>query len=128
VKVLGDKSRLHSLTRIVSLIAYANNRVCSVATYLSYWRISAVPRRRQCPSGQVLLAAIASMIVVAGRVLQAGFSAFVSWDLAVEQRNQGLASGGGLHAVSEHDVARADRFPVEALVGVTVRSQRGAAQ
>ena len=57
-----------------------------------------------------------------------GFSVFVLWDFAVEQRNQGLASGCGLSAVSEHDVAGADRFPVEALVGVTVRSQRGAAQ
>lgn len=57
-----------------------------------------------------------------------GFSVFVHWDLGVEQRNQGLASGCGFHAISEHDVARADRFPIEALVGVTVRSQRGAAQ
>jgi hypothetical protein len=57
-----------------------------------------------------------------------GFSVFVLWDLVVEQRNQGLASGCGLDAVIDHDVTGADHFPVEALVGVTVRSQRSAAR
>ena len=48
--------------------------------------------------------------------------------LAVQQRNQGLSRGRRLNRGAGHDLPRADGLPVEALVSVTVRVERGAVE
>src|SRR5712692_7893548 len=61
-----------------------------------------------------------------GMQILTSFSITVLGDLTVEQGNQGLASGRRLDGIPADDLPRADRLPVQALVGVTVLVQRSA--